>query len=61
MQKHYEVRYRIWEVGKYTLKKGDIVTVVDRNEHEICVNNVYFDCPIWVRIESFNNHVVESN
>ena len=61
MQKHYEVRYRVWNIGNYSLKKGDIVTVIDRNDHEVCVDNSYFDCSVWVKIEDFNNNVVESN
>ena len=62
MQKHYEVRWNNWVINNiYKLNKGDIITVIERDEHEICIDSIYFNCVQWVRIEDFNNNVVESN
>ena len=57
MQKHYEVLWNNWVINNiYKLNKGDIITVIERDEHEICINNLYFNVPQWIRVEDFNNN-----
>ena len=58
MKKRYQVFTRIWNVSPdIALKKGDVVEIVDRDEHEVCVSNTYFNgYSYWVRIDDFNIH-----
>jgi len=48
----YEVNVRVFPIGGYNLKKGDVIEVVDTNINStgdtiVLVNNVYFKAPIW--------------
>ena len=54
--KQYVVKYRVWNLGEYSLKKDDVVTATYIGDGMVVVDNSYFTDPVTTTIIDLNSH-----
>lgn len=60
MKKRYMVFTTVWHLpSDYDLKQGDMVEIIDQDQHEVCIINTYIQDSVWVNREDFNTHCEE--
>lgn len=61
MEKLYQVKFRVWQIGDYLLKRGDVVTITHIGNGWCEVNNTYFIKPIPATYDDLKAHCKELN